>query len=102
MTFQEFKEAVAGFVDFYCCEYGGHCNIEFQDGEDQEDFYATVEIVYDPFSSEEWVVPIIVGEDGEAGIQKCLSESDTLRLDGEGLYTWLFFEAEKRLREATT
>ena len=101
MTKEEFIEQVKEFVDYYCVDYIDKASWKMT-SEDDDDFEAEVELEMP--SRRVWTVPIGIDRNNRkehvAAIAAAPDCDIYLSLDGEGLYTWLFFEAEKKLQEA--
>jgi len=90
MTHEDFRAAVEDFLAF---------GVEYAD--DEELIYGSDDEAGDPtatlnleFGGDIYSVPLIVGEDGDVGINT--HEYSTIDLNTESLFIWLFFEAQKR------
>ncbi len=90
MNQNDFIEEVKEFQSLYCGDFLRKHRVTF----DFDDEYCPLaEIKCEDFGGYEWNIPIRLGHDGEIGIV----DEETLTLDGEGLYCYLWHEAMSRL-----
>lgn len=96
MTRQEFVDAIEEFIYLYTQDYTSGVSWRMV-SEEEGDWEAEVEI---DFFMSKWKVPIGVDHDTKrVEIAGSWDPPCFLPLDAEGLYTYLFFQAEKKLRD---
>jgi hypothetical protein len=101
MTREDFVAEVEEFISYYCQDYvkGAAWKMTL---EDDDDFEAEVEIELFSDGESKWTVPIGVDRNGKKHRAAIATNPDTssyLDLNDAGLYTYLFFEAEKLLMQ---